>query len=113
MSVDPGDFEGCADRLQAIAHPARLRILACLLEQRATAHELAGQLDSDAPTIEHQLNALVASGIVQREGQVYSLCTEVSLAWLGLGDDSTIDFGCCKLKLVQIQSPDDRPRSDC
>jgi DNA-binding transcriptional ArsR family regulator len=110
MSDEAGDLERGANRLKVVAHPTRLHIVARLLERPANAGELAKIVDCAIADVEAQLRILIEAGLVQRDDAdsppSYSLSTEVSLSWLGIDDEATIDFGCCKLKLTQIRPPD-------
>ena len=106
MSDDPQNLDKGAKRLQVLAHPVRLHICACLLEGSSTAVELAQQLNRDIPEVLEHLQVMNDAGFVQSEGAgafgVYSFRPEVSLSALGIGDQATIDLGCCQLKLTQI-----------
>ena len=102
MSNMPENFaQEWAERLKLLAHPDRLHIVACLLEKPATLTELATQVSKDVSTVWTQLQVLVETGIVGRDDDsVYALSSDVSLAWLGIGENTTLDLGCCRLELT-------------
>ena len=110
MGDERGDLEQGVNRLKVVADPTRLRIVARLLERPANASELAKIVNCGITDVEVHLQILIEAGLVQRDDTAsppsYSLSTEVSLSLLGLDDEATIDFGCCKLKLTQIRPPD-------
>lgn len=93
-------------RLKVLADPDRLHIAACLLSGSYTAGELAQELRKDMADVLDHMQIMVDSGLVKCDGVVpfatYSFLPEVSLAALSLDDQATIDFGCCKLTMTQI-----------
>jgi hypothetical protein len=109
------DVEQCARQLRNLAHPHRLHIVACLLDGTATAAELAQRMGTDVATVEVHLQYLIDVNLAEcdeLDSPVgYRLRSEVSLAWLSLGDPGTIDLGCCQLTFTPEPKPDERKRS--
>lgn len=67
----------CADLLQAIAEPNRIRIIECLRTGSKNVTELAKMLSVEIVNVSHHLGVLRQAGLVQDEKQgrfvVYSL----------------------------------------
>jgi len=63
---DAEPVEAIAAVLQALALPLRLRIVLEILEQEATATELADRLKTAYPTLAQHLRHLRVAGLVQR-----------------------------------------------
>lgn len=112
MSEPDFDVEQCAKQLRNLAHPHRLHIVACLLDGSATADELAQRMGTDLATVEAHLQFLIDANLAEREEldspASYHLRSEVSLAWLSLGDPGTINLGCCQLTFTPERKPDER-----
>lgn len=106
MSKPNPQLSEAIKRLKVLADPDRLHIAACLLNGPYTAGELAQELRKDMIDVLDHLQIMVDAGLVRYEGVVpfatYSFLPEVSLAALSSESDATIDFGCCKLTMTQI-----------
>lgn len=91
----------CADLLQAIAEPNRIRILDCLRTGSKNVTELAKLLAVEIVNVSHHLGVLRQAGLVQDEKHgrfvVYSLHPE------HFSNDNAkatnIDLGWCKLEI--------------
>ena len=74
---DPGYARAAAERLQALATPSRLRILARLHAGPASVTDLAGAVGMEGSAVSHQLRILRHLGLVvgERRGRqvVYEL----------------------------------------
>ena len=56
-----------ADMLRALAHPIRLRVIACLIEGDANVTELTARLRAGQPAVSQQLRILRMCGLVKVE----------------------------------------------
>jgi DNA-binding transcriptional ArsR family regulator len=61
---DPAMAERAAAVVEALAHPDRVRLVALLCEQDATAAELAERLGRPRPAVTRHLRALAAQGLL-------------------------------------------------
>jgi ArsR family transcriptional regulator len=87
--VDPGPLSAATVTLKALAHPARLRILAMLRSGGLCVCQVAATLGSPVSTVSEHLGELKRAGLLveRREGRwvTYSLATEPEARSL-LGD---------------------------
>jgi len=71
----------CADRLQAIAEPSRIRIIECLLGGPRNVTELAKLVQAEIVNTSHHLGVLRSAGLVldKKDGRfvIYSLNPEL------------------------------------
>ena len=67
ITDDEAFSEHLALILKALAHPARLRIIAALSEGKISVGELAGRLDLHQAIVSQQLRILRAEGLVASE----------------------------------------------
>ena len=96
---DKVQVKKCADLLQAIAEPNRIRIIECLWEGSKNVTELATLLDVKIVNVSHHLGVLRSAGLVRQEKKgrfvVYSLhpdyfnttnptATHLNLGWCQL-----------------------------
>jgi ArsR family transcriptional regulator len=93
------DVKKCADLLQAIAEPNRIRIIECLWNGSKNVTELANLLDVKIVNVSHHLGVLRSAGLVRQEKQgrfvVYSLHPEY---FTTPNDTSTqLNLGWCQL----------------
>jgi ArsR family transcriptional regulator len=74
---DKSQVKKCADLLQAIAEPNRIRIIECLWDGSKNVTELANLLDVKIVNVSHHLGVLRSAGLVRQEKKgrfvVYSL----------------------------------------
>ena len=99
--TDPKAAKVCADLLQALAEPNRIRIIDCLRTGSKNVTELAKLLSVEIVNVSHHLGVLRQSGLVQDEKHgrfvVYSLHTKY------FTNDSAkatvVDLGWCKIEI--------------
>lgn len=75
-------FRNMSDVFQALAHPARRRIIALLRERARTAGEIAEEFDFAKPTLSGHFNVLKAAGLVTVERRGASLVYAANLSVL-------------------------------
>jgi ArsR family transcriptional regulator len=65
------DLDQVAERLRALAHPDRLRLVAQMLTQERSVGDLCGALDMPQPTVSGHLRILQSRGMLvcRRDGQ--------------------------------------------
>lgn len=91
----------CAEMLQAIAEPNRIRIIECLLTGKKNVTELAKQLNVEIVNVSHHLGVLRQAGLVQDEKHgrfvVYSLHPKI------FNNDNSkatfLDLGWCRIEI--------------
>lgn len=91
----------CADRLQGIAEPNRIRIIDCLIGGPKNVTELAKLLKVEIVNISHHLGVLRQAQLVTDEKQgrfvIYSLHPDFIAKKSNKG--VTLDLGWCKLEI--------------
>ena len=97
---DKSQVKKCADLLQAIAEPNRIRIIECLWDGSKNVSELAKLLKIEIVNVSHHLGVLRHAGLVldERQGRfiIYRLHPDIFRP----GDPaSAFDFGCCRLEM--------------
>ncbi|MEO1015430.1 MAG: metalloregulator ArsR/SmtB family transcription factor [Pseudomonadota bacterium] len=68
------------DVFQALAHPARRRIIAMLKTKELSAGDIADRLDMPKPTVSGHLNALKAAGLIDAERHGTSLIYAINVS---------------------------------
>jgi DNA-binding transcriptional ArsR family regulator len=100
---EPAEFQSCAERLKAVADPARLRILQVLFTGPCTVGQLADRLSEDIVKVSHHLSILRRGKIVlsTRQGRFiqYSIHPEVQTTDIPAVGEAQINLGCCHLDL--------------
>lgn len=99
--TDPKQAKLCAELLQAIAEPNRIRIIECLRTGSKNVTELAKLLNVEIVNVSHHLGVLRQAGLVQDEKQgrfvVYSLHPR------HFNNDSSkatyLDLGWCRIEI--------------
>lgn len=99
--TDPKIAKVCADKLQAIAEPNRIRIIECLRTGSKNVTELAKLLQVEIVNVSHHLGVLRVAGLVQdvKDGRfvVYSLHPD------HFNNESTkatfLDLGWCRIEI--------------
>jgi DNA-binding transcriptional ArsR family regulator len=76
------NFKNMTDVFQALAHPARRRIVALLRERARTAGEIAAEFDIAKPTLSGHFNVLKAAGLITVERRGASLLYAANLSVL-------------------------------
>lgn len=84
-------YETEARRLKALAHPARLRILARLLENECCAAEAMKCLNASQPNTSQHLRALREAGFIAGRRQGTRICYRIA-------DPRTAELLACLLK---------------
>jgi DNA-binding transcriptional ArsR family regulator len=96
---DKVQVKKCADLLQAIAEPNRIRIIECLWEGSKNVTELANLLDVKIVNVSHHLGVLRSAGLVRQEKKgrfvVYSLHTDYFS--IPNGSSAHLVLGWCQL----------------
>jgi len=99
--TDPKQAKQCAELLQAIAEPNRIRIIECLRTGSKNVTELAKLLNVEIVNVSHHLGVLRQAGLVQDEKHgrfvVYSLHPTI------FNNDSAkatfLDLGWCRIEI--------------
>jgi ArsR family transcriptional regulator, nickel/cobalt-responsive transcriptional repressor len=93
----------CADILQAIAEPNRIRIIDCLRTGSKNVTEIATMLNMEIVNVSHHLGVLRQSKLVQDEKHgrfvVYTLNPEMITH--DVGSSTHLDLGWCKIEIPQ------------
>jgi len=99
------EFQGCAERLRALADPDRLRIVTCLFLGEKNVGEIASDLGDEIVKVSHHLGILRRAGIVRaaKHGRFvhYCLNPDVAVATDARSKPKRIDFGCCRVDLAE------------
>ena len=99
--TDPKQAKTCAELLQAIAEPNRIRIIECLRSGSKNVTELAKLLNVEIVNVSHHLGVLRECGLVQDEKHgrfvIYSLHPKV------FNDEdpkaTLLDLGWCRVEI--------------
>jgi len=99
--TDPKQAKQCADMLQAIAEPNRIRIIECLRTGSMNVTQLAKALNVEIVNVSHHLGVLRTAGLVQDEKNgrfvVYSLHPKV---FNNESNKATyLDLGWCRIEI--------------
>ena len=98
---DKTQVKKCAELLQAIAEPNRIRIIECLWQGSKNVTELANLLEVKIVNVSHHLGVLRAAGLVRQEKKgrfvVYSLHTDYFT--IVTGSPTHLDLGWCQLTI--------------
>jgi ArsR family transcriptional regulator len=98
--TDPKQAKQCAELLQAIAEPNRIRIIECLRTGSKNVTELAKLLNVEIVNVSHHLGVLRQAGLVQDEKHgrfvVYSLHPKI---FVNEGKATHVDIGWCKIEI--------------
>jgi DNA-binding transcriptional ArsR family regulator len=99
---DPIRPQKCAEKLQALAAPERLRILRFLRHGPRNVTEMAAMLGTALVNVSHHVTVLRRAGLLrgQKTGRFvyYSLAPGV-LQRKGEGGVEYFDLGCCRLEV--------------
>jgi len=99
MTDNKSQVMKCADLLQAIAEPNRIRIIECLWSGSKNVTELANLLEVKIVNVSHHLGVLRSAGLVRQEKKgrfvVYSLHTDYFT--LQNGTATHLNLGWCQL----------------
>jgi ArsR family transcriptional regulator len=96
---DKQQVKDCAELLQAIAEPNRIRIIECLWDGSKNVTELANLLDVKIVNVSHHLGVLRSAGLVRQEKKgrfvVYSLHPDYFS--MPNGKATHLDLGWCQM----------------
>ena len=103
LMTDTHQAKDCADLLQAIAEPNRIRIIDCLRTGSKNVTQLADMLKVEIVNVSHHLGVLRTARLVQAEKHgrfvIYSLDPKY------FTNDTTnatlVDLGWCKIEIPQ------------
>ena len=100
--TDQKQAKQCADMLQAIVEPNRIRIIECLWDGSKNVSELAKLLKIEIVNVSHHLGVLKSARLVQHEKKgryvVYSLSPDYFSA--ANGRHGSLDLGWCQLSVA-------------
>lgn len=99
--TDQKQAKACADMLQAIAEPNRIRIIECLRTGSMNVTQLARALNVEIVNVSHHLGVLRTAGLVQDEKDgrfvIYSLHPKI------FNNDNNkatfLDLGWCRIEI--------------
>ncbi|MCE9565920.1 MAG: metalloregulator ArsR/SmtB family transcription factor [Planctomycetes bacterium] len=99
--TDQKQAKVCADMLQAIAEPNRIRIIECLRTGSMNVTQLAKALSVEIVNVSHHLGVLRTAGLVQDEKKgrfvVYSLHPKI---FNNESNKAThLDLGWCRIEI--------------
>jgi ArsR family transcriptional regulator len=101
--TDPKIAKSCADRLQAIAEPNRIRIIDCLRTGAKNVTELAKMLQVEIVNVSHHLGVLRQAQLVEdkKDGRfvIYSLNPKYFTS--DNVNATLLDLGWCKVEIPQ------------
>jgi len=91
----------CAEMLQAIAEPNRIRIIECLLTGKKNVTELAKQLNVEIVNVSHHLGVLRQAKLVQDEknGRFVNYSLNPSKFTVEPEKATLLDLGWCKIEI--------------
>ena len=102
--TDTRRAQECADLLQALAEPSRIRIIDCLRTGAKHVSQLAELLGAEIVNVSHHLGVLRNARMVQSEKQgrfvIYTLAPE----YFGLdaaAGDTLVALGWCTVRIPQ------------
>lgn len=109
MSSDPLQPDRCAELLNALAAPERLKIVRVLSIEPHTITDIAARLRVPVVNLSHHLKVLRTAGIVQKQKHgrfvVCSLRPGILEEVTEAGSPRTvINLGCCRL-VLQAENP--------
>lgn len=99
--TDPKTAKECAEKLQALAEPNRIRIVECLRTGSKNVSQLAKDLNIEIVNVSHHLGVLSQAGLVKssKNGRyvVYTLHPDV---FINQGNKATfLDLGWCRIEI--------------
>src|ERR1700712_4098968 len=99
--TNPKNAKECAERLQAIAEPNRIRIIDCLLTGEKNVTELAKLLGVEIVNVSHHLGVLRQAGLVEdkKDGRfvIYSLHPGF---FKTTGKGTSVELGWCRVDIA-------------
>jgi DNA-binding transcriptional ArsR family regulator len=103
MKKEPIQPQRCAEKLQALAAPDRLRIICFLRDGPRNVTEIAGMLGTTLVNVSHHIMVLRRAGIVRGEKTGRFVYYSLPSGFLQCGELSDkvdyFDLGCCRLEV--------------
>ena len=103
--TNPKHAKECADRLQALAEPNRIRIIDCLLTGEKNVTQLAKALGVEIVNVSHHLGVLrhakVATATKRGRFVVYALNPAATIEQSEGKAEYSVNLGCCRLLLPE------------
>lgn len=104
---DPLQPTHCAQKLNALAAPERLKIVRFLRDGPHNVTEIAEMLKTAPVNVAHHMGVLKHAGIVQSDKQgrfvYYSLTPGFLQSDNGEADKEFLDLGCCRLEVPRSE----------
>ncbi len=101
--MDPIQPKSCAEKLNALAAPERLKILRFLSNGPKNVSEIAEMLKTAAVNVAHHMNVLLQAKLVKRrkEGRFVYYYLVQGLHQPGVNQDGIefFNLGCCRLEV--------------
>jgi DNA-binding transcriptional ArsR family regulator len=101
--TDMSHAKNCADLLQAIAEPNRIRIIDCLRTGSKNVTQLADLLKVEIVNVSHHLGVLRTARLVQAEKNGRFVIYSLAPAYFSSDDANAtlVDLGWCKIEIPQ------------
>ncbi|OWK35180.1 ArsR/SmtB family transcription factor [Fimbriiglobus ruber] len=97
--IDYKKAKACADLLQALAEPTRLRIIELLLSGKKNVSELARDLKTEIVNVSHHLSVLRHSGLVLNEKHGRQVEYSLHPDYFPDAEAASADFGWCRIEI--------------
>ncbi|OWK40882.1 ArsR/SmtB family transcription factor [Fimbriiglobus ruber] len=98
--IDYDNAKACADLLQALAEPTRLRIIELLLTGKKNVTELARDLNTEIVNVSHHLSVLRHAGLVSNEKHGRQVEYSLHPEYFPDDDAASMDFGWCRVDIL-------------
>jgi DNA-binding transcriptional ArsR family regulator len=101
LMTNPKHAKECADRLQALAEPNRIRIIDCLLTGEKNVTQLAKALGVEIVNVSHHLGVLRQAGLVEdrKEGRFVIYTLNEGLFKTESSKVTSVELGWCKVEI--------------
>ena len=101
--TDHKSAKTCADRLQAIAEPNRIRIIDCLRTGAKNVTELAKLLQVEIVNVSHHLGVLRQASLVEdkKDGRFVIYSLNPKFFENDSSNSTYLDLGWCKIEIPQ------------
>ncbi|OWK35476.1 ArsR/SmtB family transcription factor [Fimbriiglobus ruber] len=97
--IDYKKAKACADLLQALAEPTRLRIIELLLSGKKNVTELARDLNTEIVNTSHHLKILRHAGLVSNEKHGRKVEYSLHPDYFPDAEAASADFGWCRIEI--------------
>jgi ArsR family transcriptional regulator, nickel/cobalt-responsive transcriptional repressor len=100
--TNPKHAKECADRLQALAEPNRIRIIDCLLTGEKNVTQLAKALGVEIVNVSHHLGVLRQAGLVEdkKDGRFVIYSLNDSVFKTSGSKAPSVELGWCKVEIT-------------